>query len=210
MTFAQLRRIAGFAAVLALPVLAAHAEEINYPRATETPWYMPSELTFGAGATDPTMQKELSADVTGEIFLQPVGNAAWPDFLRFRPGGGFNADLQGKTSYGYAGIQFDLLNFRHIFFDGFFGGSINNGEANGNVDHRALGGYLEFREAATLGYQFMPNWAVSAYIDHQSNAGFVTKNQGIETAGVRLAYIFDDDAPTLSTACCGNGYQPRY
>ncbi len=187
--------------------LAAHAEAIDYARATDMPWYMPSEASIGAGATDPTEGIELSPDVTGEIMLQPVGNASWYDILRFRPTAGVNINTDGRTSFGYLGLNFDLLNFRGVYFDGFLGGSYNDGKTVGDPDHKALGGRFNFREAASLGYQFMPNYAVSAYIDHQSNADIDTKNQGIETAGVRFSYIFDGDAPGGSDCCA---YKARY
>ena len=162
---------------------AASAEQVQYDNGHS--WYFPSQVTLGAGATDPTMQKELSPDVTGELFVQPVGADWWWKELRFRPGVGFNADTGGRTSYGYVGGQFDLINYHHVFFDGFFGVSVHDGELHPNFyqgqTHRALGSRVEFREAATLGYQFRPDWAVSAYIDHQSNAGiFSDTNQGIE------------------------------
>jgi hypothetical protein len=198
--------------IVSLSAVSARAEMINYPRATETPWYMPSEVSFGAGATDPTEEIELSPDVTGELMLQPVGNAQWLDFLRFRPTAGVNINLDGRTSFGYLGLNFDLLNFDHFYFDGFLGGAYNDGKTVGDPDHKALGGRFNFREAASLGYQFTPNWAVSTYIDHQSNAGLDKVNQGIETAGVRFSYLFSADAPTNEggSSCCAGGYHPMY
>ncbi len=207
MTFLRTLLFSSLGALCLAPV---HAEEVNYARATQTPWYVPSQVNFGAGATDPTQEKELSANVTGELLLQPVGNDSWWEELRFRPDIGINANLGGKTSYGYGGFQFDLLNYDHFFFDGFFGLSGNTGRLNPTGDerltHKALGSNVLFREAGTFGYQFAPQYAVSAYLDHQSDAGIWSKvNNGIETAGVRFSYIFDDDAPSRRSACCEGG-----
>jgi hypothetical protein len=195
MSCLKLRFAASLCAVsLAMFASAAQAEEIDYGHATDMPWYLPSEASIGAGATDPTEGIELSPDVTGEVMLQPVGNASWYDILRFRPTAGVNINTDG--------LNFDLLNFEHVYFDGFLGGAYNDGKTVGDPDHKALGGRFNFREAASLGYQFLPHWATSVYIDHQSNADIDTRNQGIETAGVRFSYIFDGDAPGGGAAGC--------
>ena len=177
-----------------------HAEELDYTKATYVPWYALSEASIGAGATDPTQEKELSPNITAEVMFTPVGNMSWWNELRFRPTLGINGNAGGKTSYGYGGVTFDLFNFDHFFFDGFFGLSGNTGRLNPTGDerltHKALGSNVLFRESATLGYQFAPQYAVSAYLDHQSDAGIWSKvNNGIETAGVRFSYLFDADAP---------------
>ena len=199
--------ICTIALIGSLQALEVHAEQMDYAKATNMPWYMPSEASIGAGATDPTEGIELSPDVTGEIMLQPVGNSTWYDILRFRPTAGVNINTDGRTSFGYLGLNFDLLNFRGIYFDGFLGGSYNDGKTVGDPDHKALGGRFNFREAASLGYQFTPNWATSVYIDHQSNADIDQRNQGIETAGVRISYIFDGDASGGGDCCA---YKAHY
>ncbi len=193
----------------------ARAEEFDYKKATYTPWYMPSEVSLGAGATDPTQEKELSPNVTLEFSLQPVGNDSWWEELRFRPTFGVNANLGGKTSYGYGGMTFDLLNFDHFFLDGFFGLSGNTGMTDPKgverFTHKALGSNVLFRESATFGYQFAPQFAVSAYLDHQSDAELWSKvNNGIETAGIRFSYLFSSDAPSQHATCCLNSPYRTY
>ena len=171
---------------------AAHAEAINYNSGKD--WYMPSEVSIGAGKTDVFRNIEASPNITGELMIQPIGNDSWFDELRVRPTIGFNANAADETSYGYLGANFDLLNFAGFYVDGFFGLSAHDGELHPNLQermtHRALGSVIEFRSAATLGYQFTPEFGTSVYLDHQSNAGIFDKtNQGIETAGVRFSYI---------------------
>jgi hypothetical protein len=187
--------------------IGARAEEVDYTKATYTEWYLPSQASIGAGATDPTQEKELSPNVTGELMFTPVGNGAWWDELRFRPTLGINANLGGKTSYGYGGATFDLVNFHHFFLDGFFGLSGNTGMTDPKgverFTHKALGSNVLFRSAVTAGYQFAPQYALSAYLDHQSDAGIWSKiNNGIETAGVRFSYLFTADAPATRAECC--------
>jgi hypothetical protein len=184
--------LAGWGLLLA-GTISARAEVVNYN--SDKPWYMPSEASLGAGKTDVFRNIEASPNVTGEMMFQPVGNASWYDELRFRPTIGFNSNAGNETSYGYLGANFDLLNFYGFYVDGFFGLSATDGELHPNLQermtHRALGSVVEFRSAASLGYQWTPEFGTSVYLDHQSNAGIFDKtNQGIETAGVRFSYLW--------------------
>jgi hypothetical protein len=172
---------------------AARAEVVDYN--SDKAWYMPSEASLGAGKTDVFRNIEASPNVTGEMMFQPIGNSSWYDELRVRPTIGFNSNAGNETSYGYLGANFDLLNFYGFYVDGFFGLSAHDGELHPNLQermtHRALGSVVEFRSAASLGYQWTSNFGTSVYLDHQSNAGIFDKtNQGIETAGVRFSFMF--------------------
>jgi hypothetical protein len=170
------------------------AEQINYAAADQKPWYSVSEFRFGGGVTDPTQEKELSGDMTAEVLFQPVGNDSWWDELRFRPTIGANGNLGGRTSFGYLSGTFDVLNWEGLFADADLGMSVHNGQLHvyppDDPSRRALGSRAEFRESAEFGYQFTPRYAISTYIDHQSNAGLLSKtNAGLETVGARFSWM---------------------
>ena len=76
-----------------------------------------------------------------------------------------------------------------IRFDFYFDGSFNNGKHDANLpDRKDLGGNMLFRVGAELGYQFQTNWSVSLFLDHDSNGGLATRNQGLNSVGLRLGY----------------------
>ncbi len=174
---------------------AAHAEVLDYAKATQTPWYMPSEGRIGFGATDPTIGTELSADVTAQLLLQPIGNDTWWNELRFRPEMGINGNLEGRTSFVDLGMTFDLINYCNFFFDFTLGGAFHDGYLHTNDDdtsHKRFGSRFEFRENLEAGYEFTPRYSASLFVDHLSNGGMLSKyNQGIETAGVHFNVKFD-------------------
>ncbi len=172
------------------------AEELDYAKATQTPWYDPSEGRFGFGATDPDHNQELSADVNAQLLLQPVGNDEWWEELRFRPELGINGNLEGRTSFIDLGGTFDLINYYGFFFDFTLGGAVHNGELNNtaeeNLSHKRFGSRFEFRENLEAGYEITPRYSTSLFVDHLSNAGWLSRyNQGIETAGIHFNVKFD-------------------
>ncbi len=78
-----------------------------------------------------------------------------------------------------------------IFIAGSLGGSVNNGKTSGEYAYRkALGSNVLFRESAELGYRFFTRYSVSAFLDHNSNAGLASRNEGLTDAGVRLGMRF--------------------
>ena len=174
---------------------ASHAEVLDYTKATQTAWYIPSEGRFGFGATDPTTGHELSADANAQVLLQPVGNDSWWNELRMRPEAGINVNLEGRTSFFDLGGTFDLLNYDGFFFDFTLGGAVHTGYLhvdNGIEDHKRFGSRFEFRENLEAGYEFTPVYSTSLFVDHLSNGGMLSKyNQGIETAGVHFNIKFD-------------------
>jgi lipid A 3-O-deacylase len=172
----------------------AHAEVVDYTKASQTAWYIPSEGRFGFGATDPTTGHELSADANAQILLQPIGNDSWWNELRFRPEAGINVNLEGRTSFVDLGGTFDLLNYDGFFFDFTLGGAVHDGYlyTPNDVSHKRFGSRFEFRENLEAGYEFSPIYSLSLFVDHLSNGGMLSKyNQGIETAGVHFNVKFD-------------------
>lgn len=50
-----------------------------------------------------------------------------------------------------------------------------------------LGGPLEFRSGAEIGYEFPSGWRVAASYDHRSNAEIFALNPGVETVQLRAS-----------------------
>jgi len=116
--------------------------------------------------------------------------------LEPRPHLGLTANTEGKTSKGYFGLTWATMLARDVFrpgdgirFDFLFGGSINNGLHNRHLaDRKDLGGNLLFHVGAELGYQFDRTWSVSLFLDHDSNGGTASRNQGLNSVGLRVGY----------------------
>jgi hypothetical protein len=153
-----------------------------------------SEFRFGGYYHELTGREQGSFDVNAELlFAKPfTASDPWIDALLPRPhvGGTFNTG--GDTSHLYAGLSWTLNFGQSVFFEATFGGSVNNGDGSKTPasDRNALGCNALFRESASLGYRFTPNWSVMATIEHMSNAGLCDRNYGLTNAGIRLGYQF--------------------
>jgi hypothetical protein len=153
------------------------------------------EVRLGASAQDPSGPESGSFNVTGEILspkLFPTTDPVLGLFIpRVHVGGSIN--FNGDTSFAYAGLTWTFDLTRQIFIEGTFGGAIHNGNTDRvvlNPDENALGCSPLFRESASLGYRFTPNWSVMATVEHLSNAGLCSQNRGLTNVGVKLGYTF--------------------
>lgn len=191
----------GFLKRLVLVALAAacafvvSAEPAKAADEGKKPFYYPSELLLGGGITDPFQGIERSGSVNGEIRFQPVGRSDWFFLFRPRPHFGASGNLEGKTSFAYAGATFDIYRWRRLYFNIDFGLAIHDGRLKrdpaAKEQRRLLGTRWEFHTMPELGFQLSRHLAISTWIDHISNAGIGGKdNAGMETTGVRLSYRF--------------------
>ncbi len=164
-----------------LPVLAA------------SPPTFVSEIRLGGSAQDPTGPESGSANITGEILsvrpftaTDPVLNLFIP---RFHLGGSLN--LEGRTSFGYAGLTWTFDVTQSIFVEASFGGAVHNGETDPVSPHwNALGCRALFRESGSVGMRLTSNWSVMATVEHLSNAGLCSNNRGLTNVGLRVGYSF--------------------
>jgi lipid A 3-O-deacylase len=177
-------------------------------RAQEQRYLMLDEVAFGVLAHDVGFAggREGGADINGEIlFASPVRAAtadAAPAYLRWlaqpRPDFGFEANTSGYTSLGYFGLVWTWLLARNLLRPGDgidfsigIGPSFNNGLIRSHQpDRKSLGSHILFHPSLELGYRITPRYQVSAYFDHDSNAGFARKNESINDAGLRFAIRF--------------------
>lgn len=154
-----------------------------------------SEARLGVMAHDPwSPEKDGVADLNVELLtVKPfhTTDPAW-DWLvpRFNVGGTVN--FQGYTSTAYAGLAWTFDITPALFVEATFGGAVHNGELDPKPgsDMNAMGCRAVFRESASLGWRFTPNWSVMATVEHYSNAGLCDNNRGLTNAGVRVGYTF--------------------
>jgi lipid A 3-O-deacylase len=152
-----------------------------------------SEVRLGASAQDPSGPESGSANLTGEILSVRPLTVADPILSLLIPrvhlGGSLNLD--GRTSFGYAGLTWTLDVTPSVFVEGSFGGAVHDGENNPVERHRnALGCTVLFRESGSLGIRVTKDWSVMATVEHLSNAGLCSNNRGLTNVGVRVGYSF--------------------
>jgi lipid A 3-O-deacylase len=140
--------------------------------------------------------KESGADINGELLFVS------PDFLKWayapRPHVGLSVNTAGNTDYVYGGLTWSIYGRQGIFSDDtrFFvnlglGGAIHDGElTTSRTDKKQLGSRALFREGLDVGYWITEKANVSIFLDHISNAGLTTHNDGLTNLGVRAGLGF--------------------
>jgi lipid A 3-O-deacylase len=118
-----------------------------------------------------------------------------PGFLEFigapRPHLGLTANTSGDTSQAYFGLSWEFDIWKDLFAGFSFGGSYHDGETTTDrSDKKELGCSLLFRESIEVGYRFGGHHAITAFLDHVSNANICDKNEGLENLGIRYGYRF--------------------
>jgi lipid A 3-O-deacylase len=150
--------------------------------------------------------RERGIDINPEvIFRSPIPDswaAEMPWYLRFatqpRPTVGALVNTAGATNQGYFGATWTWLLASNVLMpeDGFtfgifFGPGFNDGRIGpATPTRKALGSHVLFREALELGYRITPQYEISVYVDHVSNAGFARYNQSLNELGGRFGIRF--------------------
>lgn len=108
-----------------------------------------------------------------------------------RPHIGVSVNTDGGTSALYGGLTWRLLEYGAVSLDGSFGAALHNGKLDAhNQGREDLGSRGLFRMSAELSAMVLPRHAFSLFIDHMSNAGLATENDGITNAGIRYLRSF--------------------
>lgn len=115
-----------------------------------------------------------------------------------RPHLGLSLNTAGATDYGYVGLTWSGRPWRPLLalpegrcIAGSLGGGIHDGHRNaGPPDRKILGSRLLFRESVEAEYQLTRRVRLSIMLDHVSNAGLVTHNQGLTNLGARVGVTF--------------------
>ena len=145
---------------------------------------------------------ENSAAINAEILFQE------PQFLKWalspQPYIGATINLEGKTSYGGAGLLW-RKGFGEKFYGDFSFGLVAH---NGTLDiERApgqsffdildrfeneieFGTTVLFREQIALGYNVSDEWSAELFYEHLSNAGLAAENDGANNLGFRAVKKF--------------------
>lgn len=151
-----------------------------------------SELRLGVLAHDVgvfSSNKEGGVDVNAEVLFRDLG---WfGKRVALRPHLGASINTGGDTSQLYFGLTSTLPLWHWGFFELSFGGSAHNGETDANIIGRKdLGCHLLFRESVSAGIYLNEHSSIAVVADHISNANICSKNEGLETVGVRYGYRF--------------------
>ncbi|MCW8914566.1 MAG: acyloxyacyl hydrolase [Magnetovibrio sp.] len=125
------------------------------------------------------------------VFTSPE----WLDwFWEPRPHVGVSVNTSGDTSSIYTGIGWDTAWDNGIFLDGFWGLAAHDGEKREGNDKGKIefGSTVLFRLGGEVGWRWDDNHGVGVLWEHMSNGGmFSSKNQGIDSLGLRYSYRFD-------------------
>jgi len=157
----------------------------------------PDEVRFGVYAHNWIHDENSPVDVSVEILSSPIGypnniGGQWFSWFfnpRLNIGGMINTG--GKTSYGFTGFTWRIPIYKGFFFEGEFGGAVNNAPTHPEPGRVDAGCKLDFRESGGFGYQFNEHWDVIANIEHISHASFCTHiNPGLTQVGARIGYKF--------------------
>ena len=108
-----------------------------------------------------------------------------------RPHIGISVNTDGGTSALYGGLTWRLLEYGAVALDGSFGAALHNGKLDAhNQGREDLGSRGLFRMSAELSGKFRSRHGFSLFVDHMSNAGLATENDGITNAGIRYLRRF--------------------
>ncbi len=121
-----------------------------------------------------------------------------PDWLEWlwepRPHVGLSVNTSGDTSSIYTGIGWDTAWDNGIFLDGFWGLAAHDGEQReGNEQGKIeFGSTVLFRLGGEVGWRWDDTHGIGLLWEHMSNGGmFSSKNQGIDSLGLRYSYRFE-------------------
>ncbi|MGD9535909.1 MAG: acyloxyacyl hydrolase [Alphaproteobacteria bacterium] len=132
--------------------------------------------------------KEDGVDFNVELRLDKLTGEFWGYLLNPQPHIGVSINSVGDTSQAYFGLTW-LFDFGAGFFGGgSLGGAVHNGETDTNrPDKKSLGSVVLFRESVEIGWRFAPRHSLSVMLDHISNAGLASENEGLDNVGIRYS-----------------------
>jgi hypothetical protein len=144
-----------------------------------------SEIRFGVLAHDPLTQKEEGVDLNAELFFDSWTDGSW----QLRPTIGGTVNLNGDTSQAYLGLIYGGPISENWFVEIGGGASVHNGKLETtDPERKELGSRVLFHVQASIGVMLSDTTSLSLYADHISNAGIEERNEGLETAGLRIGF----------------------
>jgi hypothetical protein len=154
------------------------------------------EVRLGAYAHNVIHNEDAPVDVSVETLSSPVvfANVANPWVSWFfdpRINLGAMVNTGGKTSYAFTGLTWRIPVYGPVFFEGEFGGAVNNAVRQPTPDRVDMGCEFTFRESGGFGVQLTSNVDLIFNVEHVSHATFCTHiNPGITDFGFRVGYKF--------------------
>ena len=183
--------------VLEAPSFAADVDNSSLGAPPPAPYLtLVQELRFGVFWHDPNNTEQAPIDLSVETLSSnlPVPSFSNPYldwFAHPRIALGAMLNTGGKTSYAFGSFNWRIPIYKIVFFEGEFGGAVDNSPDYHGPRRLDLGCPVTFRESAGFGLQLSPNWDVILSAEHISHATLCTKkNEGVSDVGVRIGYKF--------------------
>jgi lipid A 3-O-deacylase len=146
-------------------------------------------LVHDVGGLWSNTRSEGGSDGNAEIVFRRPSRALWKGVLL--PNAGVSINSRGDTSKAYAGVLWEFLSAKGLFFNLGVGLAVHDGRLETGDDKRKqLGSRLLFRVPIEFGFTFWGRHRLSVLFDHISNADLAEPNEGLDTVGVRYGYQF--------------------
>ncbi|MEG3618166.1 acyloxyacyl hydrolase [Magnetovibrio sp. PR-2] len=169
-------------------------------------WGYISELRFGVMGHDvrfPSrhefhMPNPFENRYEGGVNVNPEVIFTSPDWLEWayspRPRVGVSINTSGDTNSAYTSLGWDTAWDNGIYLDGFFGLAVHDGElTDGNPQGKIeFGSRVLFHLGGDIGWRWDEHNGIALVWEHMSNGSMLaSKNQGIDSLGLRYSYRFD-------------------
>ncbi|WP_167505966.1 acyloxyacyl hydrolase [Desulfosediminicola flagellatus] len=126
-----------------------------------------------------------------KFYFYPLDNNFFKVLSKSRSILGALLHLGNENHQFYAGLAWEFETDETVFFSIDFGGAKHTGELeSSDPDCQRLGSRLLFRGAVSMGFRINENWNFALSFDHISNAGLAEPNNGLETFGLQVGYVF--------------------
>jgi lipid A 3-O-deacylase len=139
--------------------------------------------------------KEDGLGINGEVLFNPLEGLSFIGAPR--PHLGFTvATAENATSQIYTGLTWEQHIARRFFLNGGLGVAVHDGETSFDpfdpdiAEKSFLGCRALFRVSGGGGVMLTERVSASVHLDHISNAGLCSENEGLDNLGARLGYRF--------------------
>lgn len=134
---------------------------------------------------------EDGVDLSIDLYFQSPDNRPFNIMGNPRPMIGASLHSGNDTHQFYGGLAWTFKADESVFISFEFGGAVHTGETDSSdPDKQRLGSSVLFRLAAGFGFIINDDWNLALYFTHISNAGLSDPNNGLETFGLKLGYLF--------------------
>jgi hypothetical protein len=133
---------------------------------------------------------EGGVNLNGEVIFVAPGFLRYLGSPRPRLGGSLNA--RGYTDNAYLDLDWDHQFTAGPFVEGYLGLAWHDGKlTTGNPERLELGLRVLFHLGLEAGWRFHQHHGLSLMWEHMSNSTLGSRNQGVDSLGLRYGYRFD-------------------